>query len=182
MALPSFDPTIPANAQIAGGDIAGALTTFWQSMKDYLSTWDQSLHADMRERAILAPDVDKPALLYQTWPKDGLWHDSDQSVQLHFEPGVWLLTASGYGRCTANAAYTARVSLWDDPLLNIVSQGTNNYQHAGERAADLACWLPCLATVPTAGLYRARMSVRVDAASASDVTFVSVAFNAIRLA
>jgi hypothetical protein len=69
MPLPSVDPTIPANADIPGGDIEGALTAFWGSVKPYLGGWDASLHQDMVPRPWFRAQVAD-----QLFQKSTLWN------------------------------------------------------------------------------------------------------------
>ncbi|MDR1214449.1 MAG: hypothetical protein LBK54_10270 [Propionibacteriaceae bacterium] len=174
------DPVLPVNTNIPGGDIAQALDQAWQAEKPWIMSVAQSL---VPEPGFVGDLNDPPALLYQLFPKDGVWHDSDRNVQLQLTPGVWLITAVGYGRCDGNSAYTAQLALWDNGLASTVAYGPRVYAHAGERAsgADLACTLFCPTRITQAGPYRARLSAKVDAASQTNITFVSMSFNALKL-
>jgi hypothetical protein len=117
----------------------------------------------------------------QLWPNDGQWHDSDQNVQVALDPGVWLLTAPGYGRVGSNAAFYARLGLWNDAVSAALARGPNFRCHSEGQASDMPVWLTCVATVAQAGNYRMRMTVANDPGSTSNVTFVYMNFAAVRI-
>jgi hypothetical protein len=68
MALPTPDPLIPANPDIAGGDIAGALDAWWGDLKPWLANWDTRLRQDMMGRPWF-----KAAVTQQTFQQSSDW-------------------------------------------------------------------------------------------------------------